>query len=446
MGETLAPYQSAVVRIGVSLTMTLFLIREWPHRNELYGPSSPWGFELAQRTIAGNDAFTLLIWSDSQLWFELVYHLALVASVLMLLGWHTRASSVLFMIGVLSLQNRSVFMGDGGDNVLHLMAIYLVLTRCGRVWSLDSRRARRAAERREAGKTAGLAGTAPAGGFDDDLPGLMLWVLLAVAFAATAATGLAQMTWPWAAFFAVLLAAQALWRVSAAPRLAELRTVLDSLASMVHNSAMFVIAVEVCVIYATAGLYKVQGSRWQDGTAVWYPMHLDYFSPWPALSELVGSNWLLVFVASYATVLLQAAFPLALLNRRAKNVLLVLLMGEHLGIAVLMGLPFFSMAMLAVDLVFLPTAWLLAVDRFLPARCRALWDRLGGRRAEAPAGAPKAAPGGPAAATGTGPAAPALPGQRSGAEGPGASGASDGGAGGVGRGAGAEPSIATLDR
>ena len=25
------------------------------------------------------------------------------------------------MIGVLSLQNRSVFMGDGGDNVIHLM-------------------------------------------------------------------------------------------------------------------------------------------------------------------------------------------------------------------------------------------------------------------------------------------------------------------------------------
>ena len=27
---------------------------------------------------------------------------------------------MLFMVGVLSLQNRSIFMGDGGDNVIHI--------------------------------------------------------------------------------------------------------------------------------------------------------------------------------------------------------------------------------------------------------------------------------------------------------------------------------------
>ncbi|CAM5577368.1 hypothetical protein SALBM135S_01811 [Streptomyces alboniger] len=48
------------------------------------------------------------------------------------------------MIGVLSLQNRSIFIGDGGDNVIHLMATYLVLTRCGRSghWTLGVRHAR----------------------------------------------------------------------------------------------------------------------------------------------------------------------------------------------------------------------------------------------------------------------------------------------------------------
>ncbi len=56
------------------------------------------------------------------------------------------------MVGVLSLQNRSIFMGDGGDNVIHLMAIYLVFTRCGQVWSLDARRARRAREARARGE------------------------------------------------------------------------------------------------------------------------------------------------------------------------------------------------------------------------------------------------------------------------------------------------------
>ncbi|MEE4425520.1 HTTM domain-containing protein, partial [Streptomyces sp. DSM 41528] len=40
------------------------------------------------------------------------------------------------------------------------------------------------------------------------------------------------------------------------------------------------------------------------------------------------------------------------------NVLLVIMIGEHAGIALLLGLPFFSMAMIAADAVFLPTAFL----------------------------------------------------------------------------------------
>jgi hypothetical protein len=55
---------------------------------------------------------------------------------------------------------------------------------------------------------------------------------------------------------------------------------------------------------------------------------------------------------------MQVAFPFALLNRRVKNVLLALMMTEHLVISVTLGLPFFSLAMIAADAVFLPTAFL----------------------------------------------------------------------------------------
>lgn len=139
-GTTVGRYQAAVVRIGISLTWLLFLLREWPHRHELYGPDGAWSWDLADRLVAGNHAFTLLLWGRADVWFEVVYTGAILASVMLLLGWRTRTASLLFMIGVLSLQNRSVFVGDGGDNVIHLMAIYLVVTRCGQVWSLDSRR------------------------------------------------------------------------------------------------------------------------------------------------------------------------------------------------------------------------------------------------------------------------------------------------------------------
>lgn len=40
-GAALGQYQTAVIRIGFSATWLLFLLRELPHRNELYGPDGP---------------------------------------------------------------------------------------------------------------------------------------------------------------------------------------------------------------------------------------------------------------------------------------------------------------------------------------------------------------------------------------------------------------------
>ncbi|MGW6703770.1 HTTM domain-containing protein [Streptomyces sp. NPDC054956] len=338
-GQALGPYQSAVVRIGFAGTWLFFLLREFPHRHELYGPDGPWSWELARRLIDSNHAFTVLMWSDSALWFEIVYAVAVLSSALMLLGWRTRATSVLFMAGVLSLQNRSVFMGDGGDNVIHLMAIYLVLTRCARVWSLDARRARR-------------LGTATAG-----RAGPVLWTVLGLVFAYGAVTGLLSTGWM-VALAALWVIAALWWMVDRYEPEGEGRAVLDVLANLVHNAGMLVIMAEVCLIYATAGWYKIQGSRWQDGTALYYPLGLDYFTPWPGLSALLASSGTVVMLLSYGTVAVQVAFPFTLFNRRIKNVLLALMMLEHVGIAVLLGLPFFSLAMIASDAVFLPTAFL----------------------------------------------------------------------------------------
>ncbi|WP_229345240.1 HTTM domain-containing protein [Streptomyces flavotricini] len=355
-GRALGPYQSAVVRIGFSATWLFFLLREFPHRGELYGPDGPWSFGLAERLIASNHAFSVLMWSDSGVWFQTVYAVSVLSSLLLMLGWRTRATSVVFMVGVLSLQNRSVFMGDGGDNVIHLMAIYLVLTRCAQVWSLDARRAR-------------LRGSASAGA-----AGPVLWGVLGAVFAYGAVTegfGLG-----WLAAFAALWVVGALWwMVDRYEPEGEGRAVLDVLANLVHNAGLLVIMAEVCLIYATAGWYKIQGSRWQDGTALYYPLGLDYFSPWPGLSGVLAGSGTMVMLLSYGTVAVQVAFPFTVFNRRIKNVLLALMMLEHAGIAVLLGLPFFSLAMIAADAVFLPTVFLLwlgarasgGVRRVLPA-------------------------------------------------------------------------------
>ncbi|GAA0422995.1 HTTM domain-containing protein [Streptomyces luteireticuli] len=373
-GSSLGPYQTAVIRIGLSFTWLFFLVREWFNSQELYGPDAPWSWELARRLIADNHAFTVLMWSGEDWWFKLVYLLAMASALLFMLGWRTRTMSVLYMIGVLSLQNRSVFVGDGGDNVLHLMAIYTVFTRCGQVWSLDARRLARE------GRSA-----------DDprrDLAGIVLWAVCGAGLVAATVLADPALTWTdhgpvpgigWGtALWAVWLLHGVWWLVRLRDGLAggEVRAVMAAFGHLLHNAALLVIMGEVCLIYGAAGWYKIQGSLWQDGTALYYPLHLDYFSPWPALSHALAASGVVVLLLSYGTVAVQAAFPFTLLNRRVKNALLLLMMVEHVGIAVLLGLPFFSLVMIFADAVFLPTNWLRKAGDLVAGRMRWVASRV----------------------------------------------------------------------
>nr|WP_175541500.1 HTTM domain-containing protein [Streptomyces aidingensis] len=386
--RALGPYQTAIVRIGFAFVWLAFMLREFPHRHVLYGPDSPWGHDLAVRLLNDNHAFTVLFWSDDRAFFELVYLLGIAVCVALLLGWRTRLMTVLFMITVLSLQNRSVFMGDGGDNVVHLMALYLVLSRCSQVWSLDARRARRAAER-------GVPATR-------DPAGVLLWALCGLVLALAQLTGFATTLalfdehgpilsfWEfpglgWGGIFWGLWLIYGGWWAVRRFAPGEPRLVGEMIANIIHNAGLLVIMVQVCIIYSAAGWYKIQGSRWQDGTAVHYPLNLDYFTPWPDLTEQLGNVGMLVMVLTYGTVFVQVAFPFALLNRKAKNILLFLMIGEHIGIALLLGLPFFSLAMIAMDSVFLPTVFLVWLGRQAGSPVRRLLGRRGAEPGTAPA-------------------------------------------------------------
>ncbi|MFJ9843062.1 HTTM domain-containing protein [Kitasatospora sp. NPDC101155] len=337
-GGAVFPYQSAVIRIGFSLTWLAFLLREWVNRDELYGPDSPWSWQMARQLNAANHAFTVLMWSDSPRWFEVVYAAAIAAAVMLLVGWRTRTASLLFMVGVLALQNRSVFEGDGGDNVIHVMAVYLVFTRCGQVWSLDARRARRI----------------PSDG--RDVVGIVMWALFAAVL--TLVTVLDKLSAGWALVFWGALAGQAVWWLVRRYAPGEPRSVVEMTGNVVHAGAMLVIAVQVCFIYATAGWYKIQGPQWENGTALYYALHLNDFTPWPGLSHALAGSGLLVMLITYGTVIFESAFPFALINRHVKNVLLPMMMCGHVGIGFIFGLPFFALGMITADALFLPTSFL----------------------------------------------------------------------------------------
>jgi hypothetical protein len=289
--QAMSLYAVAVLRIGYGLLYLVFLLREFPHRDVIWGPGSPWTPALATQLFDQTGWSSILTLSNSRAYFEICYAMAVVTSALFMLGWRTRAVSVLFAVVVASFHARAILMTDGGDNLILLMAMYLSFTACGRRWSLDARRTR-------------LLGRPSASSGASDL-----WCQLGAA--------------------------------------------RQLLITVLHNCSLFVIAVQVCILYGSAGLYKVQGGYWENGTALHYVLNLDLFRPWPALSSMVDGHQMLIAVASYLTVLLQVAFPFVLFGR-FKYIVLTMLLGMHVGIAVLIGLPIFSGAMIIADAVFLP--------------------------------------------------------------------------------------------
>lgn len=321
-------YGTAFLRLGYGLAYLAFLLREFPHRDTLWGPGAAWTPAMDHGLAANASwpglvkAWYTLLATNSNTLFQLEYALALLICLLMALGLYTRATSCAFALVVTAFSGRDILLTDGGDSVLIVMSLYLVFTACGRRMSLDSRSA---ATRRSA-QTRTLTGA---------------------------------------------------W--------AELAEVRRRSVTLMHNAAVLVIGGQMCVIYGAAALWKVQGATWQNGTALYYVLHTDWFRVWPGLSDSVAGHAQIIAVVAYVTVFAQIGFPFLVLTRRPKYVLICILLGMHLSIAVCLGLPMFSAAMIIGDAVFLPEAFWPALGRLLQYIARQLTvDRLRPLATQAP--------------------------------------------------------------
>src|SRR5699024_8003275 len=119
------------------------------------------------------------------------------------------------------------------------------------------------------------------------------------------------------------------------------------------NLAIVVLAFQVCAIYMSGGLYKAGGTAWQHGFAVYNPLHTQQFGTWPVLSDLVTAWGPMVVAISWGSILFHCACPFMLCNRYTRLVALRGLPSCLLGFALLMGLLWFSLTMIAVDAIFI---------------------------------------------------------------------------------------------
>ncbi|SEM90776.1 HTTM domain-containing protein [Lihuaxuella thermophila] len=160
------------------------------------------------------------------------------------------------------------------------------------------------------------------------------------------------------------------------------------LAAAVHNFAWLAAVIQLAFIYFAAGTYKIQGSMWRDGTALYYASRVqDFYTP--GLGEWLWQHDVVVVLLTHLTVLYQVAFPFLLLNRYTKYLALLTAFLFHAGIAVFMGLIDFSWIMIGCEFLLLTDRdyrMIAAGWRRLTSWIGSAWQRLreeGGRRLKA---------------------------------------------------------------
>ncbi len=138
--------------------------------------------------------------------------------------------------------------------------------------------------------------------------------------------------------------------------------------------------IQVVLVYLCTALSKISGALWQNGTAIYYPLHLTQMRRFP-LPWVDGDHLWLINLLTHGTVVIEFALATLLWVPRLRLYVLAAGVLLHLGIEYSLNVPLFSFLMITSYLLFLtPTDVGLFVAgvsaRFANARLRLAWEGL----------------------------------------------------------------------
>lgn len=128
------------------------------------------------------------------------------------------------------------------------------------------------------------------------------------------------------------------------------------LTTAVHNVAVVLIIHQVVMVYVASAFWKLQSDTWTSGRAVYYPLQTQAYSPWGDLIHPFSSAAPIIAGATWSAIAIQLFFPVLLLYRPTRALALVVITGMHLGIGIFMGILYFSLVMIAVDMMLISDA------------------------------------------------------------------------------------------
>lgn len=316
-----ATYGLAVTRMLLGLMIFGTLAANFSTRLYTFGAGAAWTGQLDYPSSDFSTIWPINVFSQvagNDIAVTELYVLLALCAVLFTIGYRTRIVMIPLFILWVGFVEVNEYVSDQSDNLTRIALIAMFFASPAERWSMDAARRRRNAGRRSA--------------------------------------------WP-----------IRLWRFQ--------RVLPLWFTNLAHNLAIVVLACQVSFIYVSGGLYKAGGAPWSGGWAIYDPIHVEQFGTWPELSALVTAWAPAVAFATLLTLLVQVSFPLLLLRRGTRIFALIVMLGFHVGIAVLMGLPWFSLAMIAIDSIFIrDVTW-----RHMSQGLRRAWLR------SAPSSAPESA-------------------------------------------------------
>lgn len=125
----------------------------------------------------------------------------------------------------------------------------------------------------------------------------------------------------------------------------------NTFAGVVHNFGLWAAIAQFMTLYLFSFLYKVQGEKWMDGTALYYLMQVDMYSL-PVVSEWIYTQPLLFVTGTYFALIFQYCFPFMIWFKKTKWLVVCMAVFFHGSIGILMGIPMFSLVMITADLMF----------------------------------------------------------------------------------------------
>ena len=106
---------------------------------------------------------------------------------------------------------------------------------------------------------------------------------------------------------------------------------------------------QVAAIYCTTSLSKLQGTRWRDGTAVYYPLHLPDSARFPV--PWSDQPWM-THILTWGTIAVELSLWTLIWAPRLRLWVLAAGVLLHIGIEYSLNIPLFSFLMIASYLVF----------------------------------------------------------------------------------------------